>query len=119
MDLFEQARELAVEAHRFLEVPRGSGGCEREHLESNVVAPAILEQSRLLEVRAVLLDLLPELRDVLAATRLGQDDRDLQVRSWSSARIERTSFSIVFAAGWSVLLIAITSGISMIPAFSA
>ena len=31
----------------------------------------------------------------------------------------RTSFSIVFASGWSILLIAITSGISMIPAFSA
>ena len=31
----------------------------------------------------------------------------------------RTSFSIVFAIGWSILLIAITSGISMIPAFSA
>ena len=42
-----------------------------------------------------------------------------QARSGSSARIERTSFSIVFAAGWSILLIAITSGISMIPAFSA
>ena len=40
-------------------------------------------------------------------------------RSRSSERIERTSFSIVFAAGWSILLIAITSGISMIPAFSA
>ena len=37
----------------------------------------------------------------------------------SSASTERTSFSIVFAAGWSDLLIAITSGISMIPAFSA
>ena len=37
----------------------------------------------------------------------------------SSESTERTSFSIVFAAGWSILLIAITSGISMIPAFSA
>ena len=29
------------------------------------------------------------------------------------------SFCIAFAPGWSILLIAITSGISMIPAFSA
>ncbi len=36
-----------------------------------------------------------------------------------SASTCRTSFSIVFAIGWSILLIAITSGISMIPAFSA
>ena len=39
--------------------------------------------------------------------------------SLSSERIEATSFTMVFAAGWSILLIAITSGISMIPAFSA
>ena len=37
----------------------------------------------------------------------------------SSPTIERTSLSIVFAAGCSILLTAITSGISMIPAFSA
>ena len=42
-----------------------------------------------------------------------------QSRSWSRARIDRTSATIVFAAGWSILLTAITSGISMIPAFSA
>ena len=42
-----------------------------------------------------------------------------QARSGSRARIERTSVSIVFAAGWSILFTAITSGISMIPAFSA
>ena len=33
--------------------------------------------------------------------------------------MERTSFTIVLAAGWSRLLTAITSGISMIPALSA
>ena len=36
-----------------------------------------------------------------------------------SASIWRTSFLIAEASGWSALLIAITSGISMIPAFSA
>src|SRR6185436_9055323 len=40
-------------------------------------------------------------------------------RTGSSATIDRTSWSIVFAAGWSILLTAITSGISMIPALSA
>ena len=67
----------------------------------------------------MLLDLLPELGDVLAAHRLGSTIGGFHARSRSSERTERTSFSIVFAAGWSILLIAITSGISMIPAFSA
>ena len=42
-----------------------------------------------------------------------------QSRSAPIERIERTSFSIVFAAGWSRLFTTITSGISMIPALSA
>ena len=39
--------------------------------------------------------------------------------SRSSTSVERSSCSSVFAAGWLRLLIAITSGISITPAFSA
>ena len=63
------------------------------------------------------LDRAPELVDPLAAERLGADDRrDL-------ARPEREHLPDVGlergVRGWSSLLIAITSGISITPAFSA
>ena len=68
----------------------------------------------------MLLDLLPQLVDALAAQRLGEHDRRLPVAGRRRARSTcRTSFAVVAASGWSSLLIAITSGISMIPAFSA
>ena len=59
-----------------------------------------------------------QLGNVLAGQRLRQQDHR-RCSGSASPTIERTSFSIVFAAGCSILLIAITSGISMIPAFSA
>ena len=67
----------------------------------------------------MLLDLAPELRHTLVLHRLREHDRRLPGAVLVQVRIDRTSFSIVFAAGWSFLLIAITSGISMIPAFRA
>src|SRR4051794_6071869 len=76
-DLVQQAAQLGVLRYGLLQVdlrPRGGDG---EDLARQVLAPPRLELARLLEVRAVLAHLRPELRDVLPALRLGQHDRHL------------------------------------------
>src|SRR5437764_137302 len=51
------------------------GGCDLEHLGGEIAAAAELELSFGLEPGAVLLDLLPQRLDALAAHRFGEHDR--------------------------------------------
>src|SRR5947208_2770102 len=73
--LVEQAPELGIFAHGCLQMPVCPRRGDREHLAGEVARPPLLELPRLLEELAVLLELLPKLRDVLAARRLREDDR--------------------------------------------
>src|SRR4051794_9244015 len=74
-DLVEEPPELGIVGHSMLQVllcPRGGDG---EPLPGEVLGPPLLELTRVGEVRAVRLELLPELGDVFAPRRLGEDDR--------------------------------------------
>src|SRR4029079_353402 len=75
LDLVEQPPELRVVRDRPLEVLLRARRGDREHLARQVPPPTLVELSRLLEVGTMRLDLPPQLRDVLAARRLGQHDR--------------------------------------------
>src|SRR4051794_33285749 len=74
LNLGEQPLQLGVVGDRFLEVAARAAGRDREDLAREVRAAPLLEPAALLEEGSVLLDLLPELRHVLAANGLGQDD---------------------------------------------
>src|SRR4051812_28532086 len=75
LHLREQPPQLGIVRHRLLEVAARSARSDREDLARKVRPPPLLELPALLEKGAVLLDLLPQLRHVLAAHRLGEDDR--------------------------------------------
>jgi hypothetical protein len=62
-----------------LEVRLRPGRGDGEDLARQVLAPALGELAALVEVRAVLLDLFPQLGDALPAHGLGQQDRRLPV----------------------------------------
>src|ERR671930_164749 len=74
LDLIEQSPELRVVCDRPLEVrlraPRSNG----ENLAGQVLTPTFLEAALRFEMRPVLCDLRPELRHVLAARRIREDD---------------------------------------------
>src|SRR5829696_9615203 len=58
--LVEQAPELRIVGHRLLEMRLRPAGGDREHLACEVSSPPLLETVLVLEVCAMLLDLLPE-----------------------------------------------------------
>src|SRR5262249_18749092 len=75
LHLVEQAAQLRIVCHSLLEMrlrtPRG----DCEHLAREVPAPPLLETALGLEMGSMLLDLGPQLGHVLAACRVGQNDR--------------------------------------------
>src|SRR5204863_3559789 len=73
----EQPPQLRIVGDGLLQMCLCPPRRDREHLAGEVLPPPLLEPALLLEVCAVPLDLLPKLRDVLAARRLGQHDRGL------------------------------------------
>src|SRR5436305_5437214 len=73
----EQPAQLRIVVDRTLEMLLRAGGGDREHLAGEVPAAAFLEQPVALEVSTMLLELLPQLRDVLAADGLREHDRRL------------------------------------------
>src|SRR6266511_5972416 len=75
LDLVEQAPELGVVLDLALEMRLRPAGGDREHLPGQVLPPPLLEQPLPFEVGAMLLDLLPQLGNVLTARGLGEDDR--------------------------------------------
>src|SRR6266550_6998972 len=77
LHLVEQTPKLRIVYHRLLEMSLGAAGCDGEHLPREILAPSLLELSPGFEIRAMRLDLLPQLRDVLPGGRLGEDDRRL------------------------------------------
>src|SRR5438046_2400562 len=75
LDFVQQTPQLRVIRNRTLEMSLRAPGRDGEDLTGQIAAPPLLEPSFSLEMRAVLLDLLPELRHVLVTSRLGEDDR--------------------------------------------
>src|SRR5438874_1358230 len=75
LHLGEQPPQLGVVRHRLLEVAARPARSDREDLAREIGSAPLLELPALLEKGAVLLDLLPQLRHVLPAHRLGEDDR--------------------------------------------
>ena len=117
--LSEEPIELRVVRHGALQMVPGRRDRDRENLRGNVLAAPRLELPGRLEVCAMGIDLLEQRLDSLVAKRLGEDDRRLPVALRLRARACRMSVAIPSACGWSHLLTTTTSGISMIPAFSA
>ena len=85
LDAGEQLRELGLLRHRRLQVRLRPARRRGEHLAGQVLPPPLLEQSLRLEEASVLLDLGPELGNVLASHGLRQDDR----RSPRALAVER------------------------------
>src|SRR5437868_4419405 len=85
LHLVEEPTQLRIVCDTFLEMPLCPRGGDCEHLAGKIAPPPFLEPPRLLEEGAVCLELLPQLGDVLAARRLGQDDR----RTPLTALVER------------------------------
>src|SRR3954451_17780005 len=77
LHLVQQASQLRVAGNGLLQMHLRAAGRHREDLTGQVLPAPLLELTVLLEVRAMLLDLRPQLRDVLTARRLGEDDRRL------------------------------------------
>src|SRR5712691_1200720 len=75
LHLVEQPPQLRVVRHCVLEMLLRARGRDGEHLAGQVLAPLLLELAVGVEEGPVLLDLLPERLDVLAANRVGEDDR--------------------------------------------
>src|SRR5213592_4511498 len=75
LDLVEQPAQLRIIRDRTLQAGLRPSGGDREDLPREIVAPLLLEQALGLEKNPVLLDLLPQLRHVLAASRVRKDDR--------------------------------------------
>ena len=68
-------RSSAIVGDGLLEAPLGTARRDREHLRGEVPPPALLEPTVALERSPVLLELRPQLGDVLAPERLREDDR--------------------------------------------
>src|SRR5947209_5180720 len=75
LDLVQQPPQLGISFDRPLQMSLGAARGDCEHLAREVPPAAFLEAPVGLEVRPVLRDLLPQKLDVLAARRLGEDDR--------------------------------------------
>ena len=75
-DLLEQALELRVLAQLVLQAPAHSRGGDREHLVAQVAPPALRQLPAARMCSRCSCRRLHELRDALAARRLGLDDRD-------------------------------------------
>src|SRR5262245_46392019 len=75
LHLVEEPPQLGIAFHRALEMRLRARRRDREHLTREVPPTAFLERSALLEMGAVLLDLLPELRHAVVRRRLGEHDR--------------------------------------------
>src|SRR6266536_209220 len=75
LHLVEQPPQLGVVGDRVLEVLLRPAGGDGEDLAREVPPTPLVEPARFLEVGAVRRDLLPQLRHVLAARRLGEHDR--------------------------------------------
>ena len=116
----EQRAQPGSSSHAGLQAARGARGGEREDLALQVRRAGAPRRPVLAEPRAVRVDLLPRARGcprprprrsrprAAASVALAERER----RGAARARSEP-------AAGWSALLITITSGISMTPALSA
>src|SRR3954465_12681545 len=74
LHLVEQPPELGIVRDRTLQMRLRAAGCHGEHLAGKVLAAPFLELPFLFEMRPVRLDLRPQLGNVLAARRLGEDD---------------------------------------------
>src|SRR5437588_3036839 len=75
LHLVQQPSQLRIVLDRPLEVRLRAPGRDREHLTCQILSTPLVEQAFRIEMRAVSLDLLPQLIDVLPAERLGQHDR--------------------------------------------
>src|SRR5690242_7226023 len=79
LHLGKETPQLGIVGHSALEMLAGAARRDREHLAREIRATPRLELPTLREERAVLLDLLPERGHVLAADRLGENDRRVPV----------------------------------------
>src|SRR5437762_12524928 len=71
LDLVEEPLQLRVALDGLLEMGLRAAGRHGKDLAGEVLAPPLVQPPVGLEERAVLLDLLPQERDVLVARRLG------------------------------------------------
>src|SRR5215203_5622801 len=79
LHLVEQAAQLRVVGHCPLQVGLGAGGCDRENLARQILAPPCVKEAVRLEVCPMTGDLFPQLGHPLAGDGLGEDDRRLPV----------------------------------------
>ena len=79
LHLVEQPLKLGVAGDGLLEVRLRPRARDREDLAGELVGAPFRQEPLVLEVRAMLLDRLPQLVDPAAADRLGEDDRRLPV----------------------------------------
>src|SRR5436190_5230621 len=77
LHLVQQPTKLRIVGDGLLQMRLRTPRRDREHLAGEILSPPLLEPALPLEVRAMLLDLLPQLLDVLATRRLRQHDRRL------------------------------------------
>src|SRR5207244_4187748 len=77
LHLVEKTTQLRVVRNRLLKMRLRATGCNGEHFTGKILAPALLQPPLQLQIGAMLLDLAPQLRDVLTACRLGEHDRRL------------------------------------------
>src|SRR6266545_8050330 len=75
LHLVEQPPQLRIVGHRPLEVRLRATGRDGEDFARQVLAPPLLQPPLRLEVRPVLLDLRPELGNVLSVCGVGEYDR--------------------------------------------
>src|SRR5688572_7308909 len=73
----EHSGQLGIVLHSVLEIRLRPGGRDREHLRGKMLAPPLVEEPVLLEVRAMIQQTVPQRLDALPAKRLGQHDRRL------------------------------------------
>src|SRR5687767_2125094 len=74
LDLREHTPKVRIAGDGVAQVCACPARGDREHFRREVATPALFEATVRLERRAMLLDRLPERRDVLAAERLGEED---------------------------------------------
>src|SRR5437763_7367103 len=75
LHLVQQPPQLRVAGDGALQMRLRPAGGDRENLSREVLTPPLLQLPLLFEMGPVLLDLAPQLGDVLAARRIGEDDR--------------------------------------------